>query len=53
MEQALGQKLLSEINASLQCSASMLTTQSQLQAAQARVKALGGKYEPTAAPDQK
>jgi hypothetical protein len=50
MEQALAQKLTIEVNASLQCSAAQVTTQGQLQAAQARVKELQDKYEPKAEP---
>jgi hypothetical protein len=38
MEQALSQKLITEINAALQCSASLVTAQGQLQAAQAQAR---------------
>jgi hypothetical protein len=48
MEQALSQKIVAELNASLQCSASLLTIQAQLQTAQSRVKELEAKYEPAA-----
>jgi hypothetical protein len=50
MEQALAQKLGIEVNASLQCSASLIAAQAQLTAAQARVKELEAKYEPKAEP---
>lgn len=46
MEQALVQKLMAEINTSLQCSAAQVTMQDQLKTAQARVKELEAKQEP-------
>lgn len=43
MEQALGSKLIQEINASVSCVAGMVTVQQQLAAAQARIKELENK----------
>lgn len=45
MEQALGLKLITEVNTTLQCTAAQLTMQAQLTAAQARIKELETKYE--------
>lgn len=45
-EQALSSKLLAEINAGLQCSATLLTERAELQKAHARIKELEDKYEP-------
>jgi hypothetical protein len=44
--QALAQKLMSEINANIQCAAANITLQQQFQAAQTKIKALEDKYEP-------
>jgi hypothetical protein len=42
-EQALGQKLLAEINSSIACSANLITINQTLTAAQARIKELEDK----------
>lgn len=42
-EQALAQKLMTEINAGIQCSATTITLQQQLAAAQAEIKELKAK----------
>jgi hypothetical protein len=44
--QALAQKLMSEINANIQCAAANITLNQQLTAAQAKIKALEDKYGP-------
>ncbi len=43
--QALGQKLMAEINANIQCTTAGISLQQQLVAAQAQIKALQDKYE--------
>jgi len=50
MEQALGRKLMQEINTSVTCGAGLVAAQEQLTAAQVRVKALEDKYEPKKSP---
>lgn len=44
--QALAQKLMGEINANIQCGASVITLQQQIAAKDAQIKALTDKYEP-------
>lgn len=46
LEQALGAKMMREMNDGLQCSANVIVAQQQLAAAQAEVKRLTDKYEP-------
>jgi hypothetical protein len=46
MEQALSVKLSNEVSMGLQCTASAITLQQNLQKAQERIKALEEKYEP-------
>lgn len=45
-EQALGQKLMTEINGGLQCHADKISVDQALAKAQARVAELEAKYEP-------
>lgn len=44
--QALAQKLMSEINANIQCTAAGISIQQRLNAAEAEIKTLKDKYEP-------
>lgn len=46
LEQALGAKLLGEINAGLACSAESISLKAQLAAAQARIKEIEAKLPP-------
>ena len=45
-DQAMGQRLLNEINASIQCETKAIALQQELSTAQVRVKELETKYEP-------
>lgn len=51
--QALGQKLMNEININIQCSATGISLQQQLSAAQAHIKSLEDKYEPKKSEEKK
>ncbi len=52
VEQAMSQRLLSEINSSLQCGAGLISTSAELTKAKARVKELEEKLAISAAPSQ-
>jgi hypothetical protein len=45
-EQALGNKLMAEINAALQCDAGLISARQELAKSAARIKELEDKYEP-------
>lgn len=51
--QAIGNKLIAEINAGIVCGASAITQKQEIDKLQAEIKALKDKYEPQPAPASK
>lgn len=51
--QALGTKLMQEINANIQCNANAISGRQEIEKLQAEIKALKAKYEPEVKPDAK
>jgi len=51
--EAIGAKLMQEINAGIQCNANAVAGRRELEKLQAEIKALKAKYEPEAKPDAK